>query len=112
MAKASITSETWRVPAVPGAGLIVVEPEFVLRGLEAVLDRPAMPFDLDQGFDTRSGGAPGGEEGQILVGDIAADQEPPGPQAGSVAVVFGSVEIGQLAIAQSCSRAPWCRPRR
>jgi hypothetical protein len=31
------------VPAMPGAGLVVVEAELVLGGLEAVLDRPARP---------------------------------------------------------------------
>ena len=33
------------MPAVPGAALVVVEPEFVLGRLEAILDRPAMSFD-------------------------------------------------------------------
>ena len=35
------------MPAMPGPGLVVVEPELSLGGLEAVLDGPAMPFDLD-----------------------------------------------------------------
>jgi len=30
------------VPAVPGAGLVVIETELVLGGFEAVLDSPAM----------------------------------------------------------------------
>ena len=33
------------MPAVPGAGLVVVEAELVLGGLEAVLDGPAVAFD-------------------------------------------------------------------
>ena len=33
------------VPAVPGARLVVIEPEFVLGGFEAVFDGPAMAFD-------------------------------------------------------------------
>ena len=32
------------MPAVPGAGLVVVEAELVLGGLEAVLDGPAVAF--------------------------------------------------------------------
>ncbi len=36
------------VPAVPGPGFVVVKTEFVLGGLEAVLDGPAMAFDGDQ----------------------------------------------------------------
>ena len=36
------------MPAMPGAGLVMIEAEFVLGGLETILDRPAMSFDLDQ----------------------------------------------------------------
>ena len=32
------------MPAMPGAGLVVIEAELVLGGLEAVLDGPAMTF--------------------------------------------------------------------
>ena len=39
------------MPAMPGSRLVVVEPELVLGGLEAVLDRPAMAFDADQRLD-------------------------------------------------------------
>src|SRR5271155_5996341 len=35
------------MPAMPGAGLVVIEAEFVLGGLEAVLDGPAMAFHRD-----------------------------------------------------------------
>ena len=73
------------VPAVPGAGLVVVEAELVLRGLEAVLDGPAVPLDLDQRLDRRPGRAPGGEVGQLAVGDVAADQQAPRPKAGEAA---------------------------
>ena len=45
------------VPAMPGAGLVVVEAEFVLGGFEAVFDRPAMAFDFRQSFDAGSGRA-------------------------------------------------------
>src|SRR5215208_1755889 len=86
------------VPAVPGAGLVVVEAELVLGGLEAVLDCPAMPFDLDQGLDPGPGRAPGREEGKLAVGDGAADQEAARPQAGEAIVVLGSLEIGQFQV--------------
>jgi hypothetical protein len=33
------------MPTMPRPALIVIEPEFVFRGLKAVLDRPAMAFD-------------------------------------------------------------------
>jgi len=84
----------------------MVEPEFVLGGLKAILDRPAMSFDLDQGFDTGSVRTPGGEERHVAVGDVAADQQTPRPWAGSLVVIFGRIEIGQFAIGpvvQSCA---------
>ena len=67
------------MPTVPGARFIVVEPEFVLGRFETILDRPAMSFDLDQGFDARSGRTPGREEGHIAIGDVATDQQAPRP---------------------------------
>ena len=52
----------------------MVETEFGLGGLEAVLDGPAMTLDADQGLDGGLGRTPGGEEGQVAVGDVTADQ--------------------------------------
>ena len=34
------------MPAVPGTGLVVVEAEFVFSRLEAVLDGPALSFQV------------------------------------------------------------------
>jgi len=82
MAKASMTRETWPMPAVPGAGLVVIELQLVLGGLEAVLDGPAMAFDLDQRGDVGPGRAPGREEGQLAVSQAAADQKTSRPQTG------------------------------
>ena len=62
------------VPAMPGSALVVIEPELVFRGLKAVLDRPAMAFDRDQRFNGCSRRAPGGEEGEVTVGDATTDQ--------------------------------------
>src|SRR6201993_4968689 len=39
------------MPAVPGSAFVVVEPELVFGCLEAILDRPAMALDADQGLD-------------------------------------------------------------
>src|SRR5258708_13367786 len=64
------------MPAVPGTALVVVEAEFVLGRLETILDRPAVSFDLDQGLDARSVGTPGGEEGHIVIGDVARITRP------------------------------------
>ena len=62
------------MPAMPGPGFVVVEPEFVFGGLEAVLDRPPVAFDRHQRFDRRSRWTPGGEEGEIAIGDVTPDQ--------------------------------------
>lgn len=69
------------VPAVPGPGFVMVEPEFVFGGLESVLDRPAMALDLGQDFDGCSKRAPGGEKGHIPIGDGAPNQQAPRPKA-------------------------------
>src|SRR3546814_3786228 len=70
------------VPAVPGAGLVVIEAKFVLGRLEAVFDRPALALDPDQHLDACSSRAPGGEEGEITVGDVTAEQKSSRPEAG------------------------------
>lgn len=44
------------VLAMPGAGLMWVEAEFVLSGREAVVDGPPMPFHYNKGFNGRVGG--------------------------------------------------------
>jgi len=69
------------MPAMPGSGFVVVEAEFVLGGLEAVFDRPALAFDGDERLDAGTGRAPCREEGEIAVTDIAADQKAAGPKA-------------------------------
>ena len=84
------------MPAMPGAGFVVIETEFVLGGFEAVFDGPAMTFHRDQLFHGRALGAPGGEESELAVGDAAADHESPCPLALEGAVVFAGIEIGQF----------------
>ena len=62
------------MPAMPGSALVVIEAELVFGSLKTVLDRPAMAFDRDQRFDGRSCRAPGGEEGEVIIGDATTDQ--------------------------------------
>lgn len=69
------------VPAMPGPGFVVVEATLVLGGLEAVFDCPAMAFDGDERLYVRAGWAPGREENQVTIADIAADQKPARPEA-------------------------------
>src|SRR5665213_4003067 len=86
------------MPTMPGPALVVIEPELVFRGLKAILDRPPMAFDRGQRFDRRSRRTPGGEEGEIAIGDVTTDQETAGPQTLICAVRFFGIEIGQFEI--------------
>ena len=63
------------MPPMPGSALVVIEPEFVFRGLETVLDRPPMAFDRHQRFDGCCRWTPGSEEGEIAIGDMTTDQQ-------------------------------------
>ena len=62
------------VPAMPGAGFVVIETEFILGGFETVLDGPTVAFDRYQLFHGRVLGTPCGEESEIAVGNVPADQ--------------------------------------
>ena len=62
------------IPSVPGSGLVVIEPERVLGGLETVLDRPATTLDPHQRLDRCSRRTPSGKKGEIAFGDTASDQ--------------------------------------
>src|SRR5665213_644208 len=87
------------VPAVPGSGLVVIEAELILGGLEAILDGPAMAFYRHQLCHGRSLRTPSGEEGKICrIGDAAPDQQAARPWAGEGVAVFAGIEIGQFEI--------------
>jgi len=86
------------VPAMPGAGLVVIEAQLVFGRLEAVLNGPAPALDRHQGFHCGPSRAPGGEKGQVAISDIAADQQASGPQTSQGLVVFGGFKIGQFQI--------------
>src|SRR5882762_7380227 len=68
------------MPAMPGSALVVIEPELVLGGLKTVLDCPPMAFDRHQCFNRCSRWTPGGEEGEIAIGDTTTDQQTAGPE--------------------------------
>ena len=77
----------------------MVKPEFVFGGLEAVFDRPAMAFDIDERPDGCSGRTPGGEVGEVAIGNIAPDQQAARPQAMVFIVEFFSFKVGEFKIA-------------
>ncbi len=87
------------VPAIPGSGLVMLETELVLGGLEAVFDCPSMPLDADQRLDRGFRRAPCDEVGEIAVGDVTPDQHAARPQAMVFFVEFFRLQIGQLEVA-------------
>ena len=93
------------MPAVPGSGFVVVEPELVFGCLEAILDRPAMALDADQPLDRSSCRTPGGEVGEIAIGDMTSDQQSACPQALAFIVELSTREIGQFEVAPVMQ--PW-----
>ena len=48
------------VPAMPGAGLVMIEAEFILGSLKTILDSPAMTFHRHQLCHRRALGTPSG----------------------------------------------------
>src|SRR3954471_13338545 len=86
------------VPAVPAAGLVAVEPELVLGGLERVLDRPAPALDADQHLERGAGRAPGGEVGQAGIAEAAPDEQATRPGAGLGAADLLGFEIRRLQV--------------
>ena len=69
------------MPAMPRPGLVVIETELVLGGLEAVLDRPTAALNADERVYRSSCRAPCGEVSEISISDIAPDQQTARPQA-------------------------------
>ncbi len=76
----------------------MIKAKLVFRRLEAVLDGPAAAFHADQFVDGGSRRSPGGEEGQVVICDGAADQKATRPKTGAAGIVFAGVEIGQFHI--------------
>ena len=67
------------VPSMLGAGLVMIKAKLVLPS-EAVLDGPAAAFYAHKLFEGRARRSPGGEEGQVLIRDGAADQKAARPK--------------------------------
>ena len=86
------------VPTVPGTGLVVSKSKLRLGGLERVLDRPAPPFNRDQGGDPSPTRAPGREEGKLAIAEGAADEKAARPQPAPGGAIVAGSEVGQFAI--------------
>src|SRR3954452_170701 len=88
------------MPAMPASGLVVVEAQLGLGGLEPILDRPAPPLDLDQLVHRRSLRTPSREEGHFPIAQAAPDQQAPCPDRlrGATLEEILCIEIGQLQV--------------
>jgi hypothetical protein len=106
----------------PGSGLVVVETKFILRGLKAVLNRPAVTLDTDQCFDRSSCRTPRREVGKITGRSGARGFRPSGAAARptwagdvvrrrspAVHRAEGGEEIGRTCM-PPMSRTPFKRP--
>src|SRR3954454_11351059 len=87
------------VPAVPGAGFMMIKAQFVLAGLETVLNVPSLSFHRHQRLDAGASRAPSGEVGAFTISQIAPDQQAAGPQSTLPAAVVAGIEISQVQIA-------------
>ena len=94
------------MPAVPGPGFVMVKAQFVLAGLEAVLDVPALPFYRHQRLNAGASGAPGGEVGALAISQVASDQQAASPQSALRAVGLADLEIGQFQMSGSGTALP------
>ncbi|SCX29589.1 hypothetical protein DSM25558_4737 [Agrobacterium sp. DSM 25558] len=68
------------MPAMPRAGLVMIEAEFALGCLEAIFDCPTVIFDGYERLSTCSGRAPSREECEVAIADIATDQQATHPK--------------------------------
>ena len=97
IAKASMTSETCRGQPCQERVSLWSRPSSFLA-VSKLSPRPAMSFHPDQGFDGRAGRAPGGEEGKIITGDVAADQQAPDLCASRTLDIFVGFEVGEFEV--------------
>src|ERR1700716_2160510 len=82
----------------PRSALVVIAADIVFCGRKTVLNRPPMAFDRHQCFDGCSCWTPGGEEGEIAIGDTMTVQQPARTQTLICDVKFSGREIGQFEI--------------
>ena len=86
------------MPAMPRAGLFVVEAELVLGSFETVLEDTTMPLNASERLNACCGRTPCCEECQIAIADIAPDHEATRPKPRFPLVIFLDNEIGEFAI--------------
>ena len=98
MAKASITSATWRCQPCQERVSLWSRPSSFLAVSKPSSIAQRCPSTATRHGDPGPGRAPGREEGKLAVGDGAADQEASRPQAGAAVVVLRGLEVGQLEI--------------
>src|SRR5919112_693967 len=95
------------MPALPGAGLVVGQPQFRLGRLERVLNGPALPLHSHQDLDRRTSRTPGREECQIIIREAAPDQQAACPYTREILVVLISLSVGQLEVRPVVQAGPF-----
>src|SRR5271157_6131251 len=80
------------VPSMPGAGLVMIKAKLVFCRLETVFKGPAAAFHAHELFDGRACRSPGGEEGQVLIRDGAADQKAARPKPRAALPILAGVD--------------------
>lgn len=86
------------MPAQPGAGPVVIEAEFVVGGLRAVLDHPAVALDPGQRFDRCASGTPRRDERRVVAANATADQETARARTRPTFVAPAGIEVGEFQI--------------
>src|SRR5258705_3620896 len=84
------------MPAVPGAGFVVIKAEFVLGGFKAVLDGPAMAFHRHQLLHGRAPWGTMSRKAKLPSAMLRRIRRPPRPFPGEAIIVFTDLQIGQL----------------
>ena len=104
MANASMTSETWH--PCQERSRYDIKAQLIFRRLEAILDSSAAALHTHQLLDGGSCWSPGGEKGQLVIGDGAADQKTARPKPGEACNVIAGVDIGQFHISPVMEARP------
>jgi hypothetical protein len=93
------------MPAMPQAGLVMIEAEFVLGCLQAIFDFPTVTFDGYERLNACSARAPGREECEVAIADIAPDQQATRPKPGLRLAVPAKAQLSEkLVFDTGCER--------
>ena len=87
------------IPAVPLAGLVVIESQFVFCGLKAVINGPPPTFNGDQSVNCRTLWAPCAEIGDVAIVDIPAEKQTASLLPLPLGIIVFGIDVAELMIA-------------